>query len=73
MMRATAIMFCLQEWTKPTPGLPLITALGNDADLIFSAVKGAIVELDEQSKSQLGIKGIVKIPAEDYLKVCNPD
>ena len=61
------------EWTEPTPGLPLITALGNDADLIFKAVKGAIKELDEQSRSQLGIKGIVKIPKEDYLKIRNPD
>ncbi|AZV77994.1 hypothetical protein EBB79_08860 [Parasedimentitalea marina] len=61
------------EWTKPTPGLPLITALGNDADLIFNAVKGAIEELDEQIRSQLGIKGIVKIPKNDYLRVRNPD
>jgi ABC-type phosphate/phosphonate transport system substrate-binding protein len=61
------------DWSKPTPGLPLITALGNNADLIFEAVKGAIVELDEQSRLQLGIKDIVKIPKEDYLKVPNPD
>ncbi|MEB8388765.1 PhnD/SsuA/transferrin family substrate-binding protein [Rhodobacteraceae bacterium KMM 6894] len=61
------------EWTKPTPGLPLITALGNDAELIFEAVKSAIGELDEQSKSQLGIKGVVKIPKEDYLKARNPE
>jgi ABC-type phosphate/phosphonate transport system substrate-binding protein len=60
-------------WTKPTPGLPLITALGNDADLIFEAVRGAIVELDENSRSQLGIKNVVKIPKEDYLKVRDPD
>jgi len=61
------------EWTKPTPGLPLITALGNDADIILKAVTRAIVELDVQSRSQLGIKSVVKIPKEDYLKVRNPD
>jgi ABC-type phosphate/phosphonate transport system substrate-binding protein len=60
-------------WTKPTPGLPLITALGNDAFLIFEAVRAAIEELDERSKSQLGIRGIVKIPKEDYLEIANPE
>jgi ABC-type phosphate/phosphonate transport system substrate-binding protein len=61
------------EWTKPTPGLPLITALGNDTELIFEAVKAAIAELDEQSRFQLGIEGVVKIPKEEYLKARNPD
>lgn len=61
------------EWTKPTPGLPLITALGNDADLIFEAVKAAIVELDAQSRSRLGMTSVVRIPKEEYLKVRNPD
>ncbi|MGB7242860.1 MAG: PhnD/SsuA/transferrin family substrate-binding protein [Sulfitobacter sp.] len=61
------------EWTEPTPGLPLITALGNDTGLILTAVRGAIEELEEHSKSQLGIRGIVQIPKEDYLKVPNPD
>lgn len=59
-------------WTEPTPGLPLITALGNDANLIFKAVKGAIAELDAQDKSLLGIRGIVKISKQDYLNVRNP-
>jgi ABC-type phosphate/phosphonate transport system substrate-binding protein len=61
------------EWTKPTPGLPLITALGNDADLVFGAVQRAISDLDADCKTQLGIKGIVKIPKNDYLNVRNPD
>lgn len=62
----------VQTWTEPTPGLPLITALGNDANLIFEAVKGAIAELDAQDKSLLGIRGIVKISKQDYLNVRNP-
>ncbi|MGB7317581.1 MAG: PhnD/SsuA/transferrin family substrate-binding protein [Planktotalea sp.] len=61
------------EWTKPTPGLPLITAIGNDAGAIFNAVEQAISELDETSKTDLGLKGIVRIPKEDYLIVPNPD
>ena len=60
-------------WTTPTPGLPLITTLGNDADLIFEAVQHAIDGLDQKSRSQLRIKGIVKIPKQDYLNVRNPD
>jgi len=61
------------EWTNPTPGLPLITALGNDASLIFTAVKRAVDALDEQTKCQLGIKDIVKIPKEEYLRIRNPE
>lgn len=61
------------EWTAPTPGLPLITAIGNDADAIFAAVAGAIDELDAQAKSLLGLRGIVRIPKDDYLKVPNPE
>lgn len=60
-------------WTTPTPGLPLITAMGRDADLIFNAVAVAIDELDAQNKALLGIKGIVKIPKEAYLEIRNPD
>ncbi len=60
-------------WTTPTPGLPLITAMGRDASLMFEAVKGAIDALGDQSRTLLGIEGIVKIPKEDYLKVRNPD
>lgn len=61
------------EWTNPTPGLPLITASGNDADLIFGAVERAISQLDDGAKSLLGIRGIVKIPTGDYLKIPNPE
>ena len=61
------------EWTTPTPGLPFITALGKDTDTIFNAAQGAMNELDGQTRSQLGLKGIVKIPKQDYLKIQNPD
>lgn len=61
------------DWTKPTPGLPFITALGNDAGLILRAVRAAIAALDDDNKALLGIKGIVAIPKADYLKYSNPD
>lgn len=61
------------DWTKPTPGLPFITALGNDAGLVLRAVRAAIAALDDDNKALLGIKGIVAIPKADYLKYSNPD
>lgn len=60
------------EWTAPTPGLPLITARGNDVDAIFMAVQTAIAELSVDDAALLGIKGIVRIAKEDYLNVPNP-
>lgn len=60
------------EWTAPTPGLPLITALGNDMDAIFTAVENAIAALDPGDRAMLGLKGIVRIPADDYFSVPNP-
>lgn len=60
------------EWTVPTPGLPLITARGNDADAICSAVERAIAELAPDDAALLEIKGIVRIAKEDYLSVPNP-
>lgn len=61
------------DLTTPTPGLPLITALNNDAGLILDAVQRALAALDEPSKTQLGITSIVKIAPQDYLSVRNPE
>ena len=60
------------EWTTPTPGLPLITALGQDAGLIFQAVQGAIGDLAEDSCELLGIQSFVKIPKDAYLNNLAP-
>lgn len=59
-------------WTAPTPGLPLITAKGNDVAAIFKAVEMAIADLDPDDRSNLGLKGIVSIAKHDYLRVPNP-
>jgi ABC-type phosphate/phosphonate transport system substrate-binding protein len=58
--------------TEPTPGLPYITGLNMDADLMFDAVSGAIEDLDAESREVLSLKGLVRIPVEDYLAVPNP-
>ena len=61
------------EWTKPTPGLPLITSLKHDEGDIHAAVCRAIDDLSEEDQALLGINGLVKIPACDYLAIANPD
>ncbi len=61
------------EWTIPTPGLPLITARGQNAQIIFEAVEKAIIQLQDKDRKDLGLKGIVKIPKELYLAIPNPD
>lgn len=60
------------DWTDPTPGLPLITAKGNDADAIFAAVRSAIEQLAPSDRSALGLRGIVRIPKESYTAIPNP-
>ena len=60
------------DWTKPTPGLPLITAKGNDPDTIFDAVRAAIEQLDPTDRAALGLHGIVRIPKEQYTAIHNP-
>jgi len=61
------------EWTTPTPGLPLITALAQDKDAIFDAVAQAIVALKNADRALLDFKCIERIPADAYLAVRNPD
>ena len=57
------------EFTKPTPGLPLVTAKGNDGHLIFDAVSKAIESLSALDRTTLGICGLVAIPEETYFSV----
>lgn len=58
--------------TDPTPALPYITAMGRDADAIFAAVAEGIAQLPEADRQRLHLKGIVRIPAAEYLKVPIP-
>lgn len=61
------------EWTAPTPGLPLITSLKNNEQLIFEAVTNALAKLPQDDRNLLGIKGLANIPADDYLAVATPE
>lgn len=58
--------------TDPTPVLPYITARGREADVILAAIAGAIADLSAQDRALLHLKGVVSIPAEDYLSVPTP-
>lgn len=61
------------EWTEPTPGLPLITSLKHDPDILYSAVSNAIAELEGVDRELLELRGLVKIPEQDYLAIANPN
>ncbi|GAB4387186.1 phosphate/phosphite/phosphonate ABC transporter substrate-binding protein [Albidovulum sp.] len=58
--------------TAPTPGLPLITARGNDAPRIARAVGQAVAALAAQDRAALGLRGIERIPTEAYLRIPTP-
>lgn len=58
--------------TDPTPVLPYITAMGRDPQPLFTAIKTAISDLSDSHRDTLQIKGLVAIPAADYLAVPTP-
>ena len=53
--------------TRPTPGLPYITSLRQDADRLFDRASQAIARLSGRDRARLLLKGIVRIPATAYL------
>lgn len=61
------------DWTAPTPGLPYIAAAGADRQATFDAVAAAIAGLEDETRSALGLHGLVDIPSEAYLSIPNPD
>lgn len=58
--------------TTPTPGLPYITSLRQDADAIFAATQDSIDGLQDDQRHLLRLKGIVRIDAATYLDVPTP-
>ena len=60
------------ERTAPTPGLPYITAGGNDAAPLAAAITEAIASLDAAPRAALMLRGLVQIPARAYLAVPTP-
>jgi len=67
---ATELM--ILEKTIPTPGLPYITSLNNDTQLVYEALLAAIENLPFDVLRILGLRGIVRIPEEAYLDVPLP-
>lgn len=60
------------DWTAPTPGLPYIAARGADGPAMFEAIRAAMARLEPEDRAALGLRGLVAIPATDYLAVPNP-
>ncbi len=54
--------------TRPTPGLPFITALANDPAPIFDAIQHAIAGLEPADRDALGIKGLTWIDPHIYYR-----
>jgi len=53
--------------TAPTPGLPLITARSEDAGPVAGAVEAALEAAGPELRAQIGIQGLIQIPAASYL------
>jgi ABC-type phosphate/phosphonate transport system substrate-binding protein len=58
--------------TPATPGLPYICASAVDARLVADAVADAIGSLTASDQQALGLHGLVRISAADYLAVPSP-
>lgn len=58
--------------TAPTPTLPYITATGQDAQAIARAVRAAIDDLNPADRTALHLRGLIDIPAAQYLAVATP-
>ncbi len=58
--------------TRPTPGLPFITAMGRGSKNIFAAVEVAIAGLSPVERDLTQLNGIIGIPEEAYLEVPTP-
>lgn len=58
--------------TTPRPGLPFITALGQDKQAVAEAVRHAIKTLSKEDRAILGLQSLIRIPSEDYLALPDP-
>jgi ABC-type phosphate/phosphonate transport system substrate-binding protein len=52
--------------TDPTPGLPLIAAVGTDTARHAAAVEAGIAALDPEARAALGIAGFAALVPDDY-------
>lgn len=54
-------------WTRPTPGLPMITALGHDPAPFAAAIAAGIAELGHTTRATLGLRGFRPFSPHAYL------
>jgi len=66
--------FGLVVWdrTEPTPALPYVTSLGNDAHAIAAAVLNAIANLASSDRDALCLYDLIQIPSDAYFAVPKP-
>lgn len=62
----------LENTTPTTPALPFITSSTHDPKAVYDALEKAIAALPRADKSILCLKGVIRIPAAEYLKIPNP-
>ena len=60
-------------WTKPTPTLPYITALGRHATPIRLALASAIADIGPQDQESLQLYGLIDIALSTYSSLPIPD
>ncbi|NKB29100.1 MAG: PhnD/SsuA/transferrin family substrate-binding protein [Rhodobacteraceae bacterium] len=58
--------------TRPTPGLPYVTAATRDPAPLAAAIAAAIPALSQSDRDDLLLTGLVRIPAQAYLDVWTP-
>lgn len=58
--------------TRPTPGLPFITAPQNTVPLMQDAIEAAISRLSHPHKTRLGLHGFVRFTPDDYTRHIHP-
>ena len=63
---------CELERTEPTPALPFITALSEDAAAILAAMQAALETLDTGHRETLHLKKILAMTPSDYLAIPTP-
>lgn len=61
--------------SEPTPGLPVITAPGNDVAVLFAALSDAIAALDPEDRARLRLTGLApadQVSFSDYAAIPTP-
>jgi ABC-type phosphate/phosphonate transport system substrate-binding protein len=58
--------------TPPSPATPYIAGAGIDGAAVFAALQAAVAALAPADRDLLRLRGVVRLPPEDYLAVPDP-